>query len=98
MTWWTVREELLVAPVAACIYGCCCRAGMRAMGWKMLRSGRKMSFFARCSNTRRSNKCRGCPVHWCVQAVYRRGVEKVELFAFPVQANALDRAAPLAGL
>jgi hypothetical protein len=52
MTWWTVREELLVGPVAACIYGCCCRAGMRAMGWKMLRSGRKMSFFARCSNTR----------------------------------------------
>src|SRR5260370_42609697 len=38
-------------------------------------------------STRRSNRCRVCPTRYCVRAVYRRAAEKVELFAFPVQAN-----------
>lgn len=41
-------------------------------------------------STGRSSKRRVCPTRRCVRAVYRRGAEKVELFAFPAWANALE--------
>src|SRR5260370_15608365 len=54
---------------------------------------RRAAFHRKLSvSTRRYSKCRVCPTQRCVRAVYRRGTEKVELFAFPVQANALARA------
>ena len=53
---------------------------------------RENSFFVRCSNTR-CNRCRVRPIRCCPQAVYRRGVAKVELFAQGSRARLIRRRA-----
>ena len=107
ITWWTVRGELLMVPVAAVVVVLACTlwagrffdlersSSRRTPTRPPVRRAvfrRENSFFVRCSNTR-CNRCRVRPIRCCPQAVYRRGVAKVELFAQGSRARLIRRRA-----